>query len=87
MATQAALLDLVKIEEDGTVEGLNEMWEQLGNRYPFLFDDANDDNEPEPRPKAPRPTTGTGRRQVEPGALNSAALKERFPTLKRRRKV
>jgi hypothetical protein len=80
------IFDLVKVKADGTVEGMDRALEKILSRYPYLADDAADD-EPEPRPIPRKPTNGTARKRPSQTGIDQAQLRERFPKLKRRRSV
>lgn len=81
------IFDLVKVKADGSVKGMDRALETILSRYPYLADDPDPD-EPEPRPKVRPPKTGTGRKAKDTsGALDQSVIRERFPSLKKRRRI
>lgn len=78
------IIDEVTIDDEGE-SNLDELLEELEKDEPDLFklvsDDDDEEEEPTPRPKA---QTGTAKKKRDKGAIDDAALANRFPTLKRR---
>jgi hypothetical protein len=84
LGTARGYFDTVKIEDDGTVAGMDEALDRLLERYPYLID-SDDDEEPEPPVSRPSPRPiGQGRKAG--AAVGDASLEKRFPLLAKRRR-
>jgi hypothetical protein len=81
--------DSLTVNEDGTVEGVDDVLTQVTERYPYLTKQPSDvdpvlaDKFPALVPSG-RPTNG--KRQSDTGALNVAALAAKFPALGRHKR-
>lgn len=72
------------------IDSMSEAIEQAIARYPWVEDPPDDDDAEPVRTPSPKVTTGTGRKRPDPAAENAidtAKIRERFPALKRRRRV
>jgi hypothetical protein len=79
--------DVVEIDDDGEVSGMDKAFDSLLVRYPWLADAYEEDEEPSDPALPPKPKTGTGRKNPgNAGATNKKAMQERFPALRDKRR-
>src|SRR5262245_34764070 len=78
-------VDTVTVSAD-SVTGMDEALEKLLDRYPWLPDEVPETGEDdEPANGSKRTPTGAKRRKAGPAGPSQSQLKERFPSLARRR--
>jgi hypothetical protein len=73
----------VKVNDDGTVEGLTEAMDYAAKKFPYLVDDSKEETEERELPDKPSGRS-VNRRRKSMEHLTPAALAKKYPALRRR---